>query len=425
MSFIDTRMRVLIKNVFGSAAARFVNLFITLAMVPLTINALTPTDYAYFAMAISLSVLAAYADLGMGLAVVNVVAARGARQASRRAQRAVSVVWFTLLGIGALGLMLILLIAAWVNFALLPASVEQYNAMLLGAGCVLAGLPTGLVQRVLFAEQKNIQANAWSTSARVVSLIVVWGLVVTHQANLLALVFAVIGVPMLMGWLSVVLIFGNKKNDDLRPKWIYCDFRFVNHYFILGLSFLVMQTVSFSETNVDSLIVGGLMDANLVLPLDVYSKLFNYIPALISIAAFPLWPAIANAKASGEDKWIVNIIKWGYLSFGAMASISSMIIYLKSDYIIYMWTSKEIFLSKASIIAMAVFSILSALGTMQSMILGGLGEIRSQANIFLVYAIILLFVKILSAYLFGLTAMLWSLNIIYLFRLIYTEKFLK
>jgi O-antigen/teichoic acid export membrane protein len=79
VSRIDTRMRVLAKNIFGSAAARFINLFITLAMVPLTINALSPTDYAYFAMAISLSVLATYADLGMGLAVVNVVAQRGSQ----------------------------------------------------------------------------------------------------------------------------------------------------------------------------------------------------------------------------------------------------------------------------------------------------------------------------------------------------------
>jgi len=102
----DDRLKVLVKNVFGSAAARFVNLFITLAMVPLTINALSPTDYAHFAMALSLSMLAAYADLGMGLAVVNVIAQRGARPKSTKAQRAISVVWFSLLGIACVGLLL-------------------------------------------------------------------------------------------------------------------------------------------------------------------------------------------------------------------------------------------------------------------------------------------------------------------------------
>lgn len=425
MSFFDARMKVLIKNVFGSAAARFVNLFITLALVPLTINALSTTDYAYFAMAISLSVLAAYADLGMGLAVVNVVAERGAKQTSGRAQQAVSVVWFSLIAIAALGLLLTSLVAAWLNFGMQSESSHQYNAMLLAAGCVFAGLPTGLVQRILFAEQKNIQANAWSTGARIISLGVVWALVATNHVNLLALVFAVIGVPMLIGWLSVLLVFGNKHIEELRPKWSRYDFRLLRHYLVLGLAFLVMQTVSFSETNVDSLIVGGLLSTNLVPPLDVYSKLFNYIPALISIVAFPLWPAIANAKASGDSQWIIQIRKWGYLAFGTLALIASTVIFWQSENIIYLWTHKSLVLDRSITSGMAIFAVLSAIGTMQSMILGGLGVIKAQAGIFLVYAIVLLIAKIFSVYFFGLTAMFWTLNIVYICRLAYTEKFFK
>jgi O-antigen/teichoic acid export membrane protein len=300
VSLLDARMKVLLKNVSGSAAARFINLFIALAMVPLTINALSPTDYAYFAMAISLSVLAAYADLGMGLAVVNVIAARGARPKSLKAQRAVSVVWFTLMGIAALGVVLVLLLAAWVNFGSASDSTHQYNAMLLAAGCVFAGLPTGLVQRVLFAEQKNVQANAWSTGARLLSLAVVWILVATGNANLLTLVLAAIGVPLSLGWTSVYVIFGNNQTNIFRPTARHYDIRLLRPYLILGMSFLVMQLVPYVETGFDTILIGKAVNINLVPAFDVYSKLFTYVPALISIAAFPLWPAIANAKAKGE-----------------------------------------------------------------------------------------------------------------------------
>ena len=94
---LDDRLRRLFRNIFGSAAARFINLLIALALVPLTINSLTPTDYAFLSIAISLSALSSYADLGIGLAIVNTLARESNAKTPRRSQRAISVVWFTLL----------------------------------------------------------------------------------------------------------------------------------------------------------------------------------------------------------------------------------------------------------------------------------------------------------------------------------------
>lgn len=425
MSFLDARMRVLIKNVFGSAAARFVNLFITLALVPLTINALSATDYAYFAMAISLSVLAAYADLGMGLAVVNVVAERGVKQTSGRAQRAVSVVWFSLLAIAACGLLLTSLIAAWLNFGMQSESIHQYNAMLLAAGCVFAGLPTGLVQRILFAEQKNIQANAWSTSARIISLGVVWALVATNYVNLLALVFAVIGVPMLIGWLSVLVVFGKKHIDELRPKWSRYDIRLFRPYLTLGLSFVVLQLAPYVETGIDNLLIGSFIDISLVPAFDVYSKLFTYVPALISIAAYPLWPAIASAKVSGDILWILRVQRIGYISIFLSTFVIALILILFATNVIKVWTNKTLAIELNVIIGFGALCILSSIALFQSMVLNGFGQIKEQLKIFAIYVPFLLTVKVISATSFGVTAMVWSLNFCYLWRLFMANKLIR
>lgn len=424
MSFFDARMKVLIKNVFGSAAARFVNLFITLAMVPLTINALSPTDYAYFAMAISLSILAAYADLGMGLAVVNVIAERGAKTKSGRAQRAVSVVWFSLLGIAAIGLLLTLSIAVGVNLTQPTEALHRYNAMLLAAGCVFAGLPTGLVQRVLFAEQKNIQANAWSTGARITSLGVVWVMVNTGNANLLMLTFAVIGVPVIIGWCSVVFTFGQAHIKELRPKLKHYDFRLIKPYLIIGFSYLVLQSVPFVETGMDSLLIGNLIDINQVQAFDVFLKLFTYVPALVSISVFPVWPAIANAKASGEVKWIYRARKFGYIFIFLISTSTSIIFIINSSTILKLWTGKDFILSNNSIIGLGVFSILASLGLFQAMILNGFGKIKEQAKIYLVYIFMLLITKICIAGIFGVTGIIWTLNLFYFARLFLSEKLL-
>ena len=93
---LDNRLQRLVKNIFGSAAARFFNLLIVMAIIPLTINTLSVADYAFLSMAISLSVLSAYADLGIGLAIVNTLAGESKDSVSEESRKAVSVVWFTL-----------------------------------------------------------------------------------------------------------------------------------------------------------------------------------------------------------------------------------------------------------------------------------------------------------------------------------------
>lgn len=417
MSFLDARLKDLLKNVFGSAAARFVNLFITLAMVPLTINALSPADYAYFAMALSLSVLATYADLGMGLAVVNVIAARGARPKSIKARRAVSIVWFSLLGFTVVGMGLVLVIAWFVNFSLETNSTYQYNAMLLAVGCIFAGLPTGLVQRVLFAEQKNIHANAWSTGARLVSLILVWVITSSGVANLFILVFAVIGIPVIIAWLSVFVVFVLPGSCDLRPSISLFSTRLIRPYMVLGVSFLLLQMAPFFETGVDNLIVGGLIDIKVLPAYDTYSKLFNYAPAIISIASFPLWPAITNAKASGDKEWILKMQRVGCAVSLIVAIFVAASLVAFSEKMVLIWTGQNLTLEASVIWGLGVLCVFSSFGIFQSMLLNGLSEIKGQINIFLIYTPVLLLLKMLAAYFCGISAMIWVMNICYFWRI--------
>jgi|GEM_PF-3310815 len=422
---LDARMKVLIKNVFGSAAARFVNLFITLAMVPLTINALSPSDYAYFAMALSLSVLASYADLGMGLAVVNVIAQRGARPNSAKAQRAVSVVWFSLLVIAAVGLVLVSLFAVWVNLGTPSTSTHQYNAMLLAAGCVFAGLPTGLVQRVLFAEQKNVQANVWSTGARAVSLAVVWILVTSHFTNLLILVFAVVGIPMLVAWGSVGIVFLGKQNYALHPKIALFSIRLVRPYLLLGVSFLLLQLAPFLETGIDNILIGGLIDISLLPAYDTYSKLFNYAPALISIASFPLWPAITNARASGDIGWILRVQRNGYLVVSAVSLATALLLIISSKSLIEIWVGQALDLNLVVILGLGMLCVFSSIALFQSMLLNGFSQIGGQINIFLLYVPVVLISKLVAAHFFGVAAMVWTMNACYLWRLYMANRLIE
>lgn len=422
---LDNRLRRLFRNIFGSAAARVINLLIALTLVPLTINALTHTDYAFLSIAISLSALSAYADFGIGLAIVNTLAKESSSTHPRRSQRAISVVWFTLLAISFTAIVITGCIALWANYYATAETLPRYHAMLLGVACIFFGLPSGLIQRILFARHRTTEANIWTTCGRLLSLAFVWAVVKTGETSLPILVFGVIGIPVVISWISVIAVFRRQNMQALQPQISQFDKRVLKPYLIAGMSFLVFQLVPYVEIGMDTLLAGILIDINIVPSLDVYTRLFTYVPALASIALFPLWPAITNAKAEGDIAWIFKIRRYAYLLVGIIALALSCALLMYSTEIIYWWTKQRLNLPKIAVIGMAFFATLTCLGSVQSMFLNGVGVIRKQVYLYLIYLVILLCAKSSTAIIWGLPGMIWSLNVCYLIRLYIAEKILR
>lgn len=417
----DSRLKTLLKNIFGSAASRVINLLITLAIVPLTINSLDANEYAFLSIAVSLSILSSYADFGMGLAIVNILAAESQTSTKHRSQRAVSVVWFTLLGVSTLALLASALAALWIFNLPNEATKSQYHAVLIGVTCIFAGLPTGLIQRILFATHRNIEANAWNTFGRLTSLALTWLAVEAEFSSLPLLIFFVIGMPVIVGWISVAVVFSRKSMQKLKPTLKLFDMRLTKPYTIIGLSFLLLQLVPYSETAIDPLLAGTFIGIHVIPSLDVHIKLFTYIPALVSIAAFPLWPAIASAHASGDLHWTRKIKKISYAVVFGISSILAVLLVTFGTKIIKYWTNQDLSIPDSALIGMAVFSVMTCIGTVQSMILSGLGVIKKQAAYFIPYIVTLISSKVIFAYLFGVPGLILSLVACYSCRLIISE----
>lgn len=401
------------------------NLAIALALVPLTINAIPAEDYAFLSMALSLSVLSAYADLGIGLAIVNTLAGESHKTNPRRSQKAVSVVWFTLIAISLIALALTAVLSLWVERVITEPTRAQYHAILLGAAFVFAGLPSGLVQRVLFARHRTTEANLWTTGGRLASLAFVWISVNSGNTSLAILIFGVIGIPILIGWVSLPVVLFRKSMISLLPRRQYYDRRLLKPYILTGLSFLILQIVPYFEVGVDPLLAGTLISISIVPALDIYIRLFTYIPALASIALLPVWPAIAQAKSQGDMKWISKIRTRSYLLVLSISSSASILLLIYSEDIVATWTGKKLFLTPSALYGMATFATLVCIGSAQSMILNGLGSINQQAKIYLIYLVILIIAKSCAALNFGLEGMLWALNICCLSRIAITEKLFK
>jgi hypothetical protein len=120
--------------------------------------------------------------------------------------------------------------------------------------------------------------------------------------------------------------------------------------------------------------------------------------------------------------WILKARKLSYLAVGALSIATSTFFLVFSQKLIAIWTGKELMLPNGAILAMASFAILTCIGTVQTMILSGVGVIKGQLKIYTYYILILISLKTFTAFQFGLPAMLWALNIAYLMRLYLAER---
>lgn len=398
------RTKRLVGNVLANGGARAVNLLVTLAMVPLTLNALEPRDYGYYAMALSFSVLASYADLGLGLAVVNAIAQQAARPASSKAAHAVSVTWYLLLGIAAVGLVVTLV--AKITFDALLGSDSGRDAALLAVACVLAGLPTGLPQRMLFALERNVEANAWATGARLASLAGVALVISQGWARLDTLILATLGIPALAGWASVFIVFHDKRLAALRPRVIAFRRRVAPVAVTLGVSFLALQLVPFIETSVDVILIGRFLGVDAVAAYDVNARLFGYVPALVSLAAYPLWPAVASARAASDQAWISRIETTGFAVLAVVASLAAGLLAAFGDEVVMRWVGRVLTVGGVDRALFCTLSVLFSLALFQSMLMNGRGQIRAQVRFSAAYLPILLAGKAIAVWAGGITGLL-------------------
>jgi O-antigen/teichoic acid export membrane protein len=156
----------------------------------------------------SVIAMMAFADLGMGLGLMNAISEAHGKDDRQAAVTYVSSGFFML---AAMALIIVGAFALAYPFIPWPrlfnvktpqAIQEAGPAMAVFLACFAANLPLGVVQRVQWGYQEGFFNNLWESAGKVLGL---WGLllVIYLKAGLLWLVLAMAGAPVLAGCATV------------------------------------------------------------------------------------------------------------------------------------------------------------------------------------------------------------------------------
>ncbi len=419
---ISDRTKLLISNIVGAGVARGINMLMTLFIVPLTINAVPAEVYSIIAVAVSLSIIASYADLGLGLLIINAVAQADINKSSKHTIHSINLVWSFLWWV-TIGILIIIILIISSSYLLGVSEIDF--TVLFGFSLVVLGIPAGISQRVMFARQRNNLASFWSTTGKLASLLCVYLLTRNDKVDVNLLVFSILGVPVIFSWLAHFFIFRVTELSYFSPEFERLNFRELHNKIKSGIQFLLLTTAPFVEMGVDVLLLNSTNHKNLIPAYDVHVKLFTYLPALVSIFIMPLWPALTAAISSGDVKWAKKVgVKTISYVFLFAACLGAVLFYM-SDILIFWWINKSLELSAVLVFGLVAMSVFSCVASVQSAILNGYNIISSQFLVYFNFSIALLVVKYCALLFFSPEVMIVLACLISLVRLLCLQKLIR
>lgn len=337
------RFRGVILAGLAGGTSKAVTLATTLVSAPLTINYLGPERFGLWMTVSSLFTLIAFADLGIGNGLVNVLSRYDGRSDREAMRESISSAYVLLTVIALVLLGVFLAIYDRVPWSRLfgtygpQSSAEVGPAVLALVVLLCISLPLTTVQKIQLGLQKSWIANAWQSVGAVVSLVCILFAAWHHCGVVLLIVAMAIG-PAIAMLANSILEFSVLR-PDLTPKWRHARPGTAKALLKVGMAFFVLQVTSIAANGLDTLVIAQLFGASAVGPYAVTYKLYQLI-LIAGLFLQPLWPAFGEALARGDYVWARKAVNVAISLSVALGLSLGLTVAIFGDSIIALWVGE-------------------------------------------------------------------------------------
>jgi O-antigen/teichoic acid export membrane protein len=295
---------------FGYAAtisARAVSFVVGIVTIPLTLPYLGPERFGMWMTMNSLVTLFGFANLGIGLSLMNRVAEQeglGEEAAQRGAfSSALAVSVGVAGGLSVLAVLVGPLVPWWrvFNVSSPLAIAEAGPSMAVMTGSFLLAMPMGLSSNVWAGLQRTYVPPLLIGLGAFLGIAGIAACVLTGQ-GVPSLVAAGSGGPVLaLAIGTAVLVI---KRPDLRPSAQFVTRNSVRQLLRVGLGFFLLQIAIAVATTADSLVLAQVVGPSSVAEYATVWRLFNVPLVLATSVGSVLWPGLSEARSRGDLEWV-------------------------------------------------------------------------------------------------------------------------
>lgn len=397
---------------FASLGARVVTVITYLVTVPLLVNHLGHERYGVWLTLSSLLAYLTFADLGLGNGLLNAVSEANARADKEIAKHYTSSAFFMLVGLAAVGCLLLALVFPWVPWSTVfsthsdIATSEVKPATLVFILLFLLQMPFTIAQRVNLALQEGHLNGIFQAVGSLLGLGCVL-LSVAMGAALPWIILSLAGAPFIALGMNWVNLF-RRNHRELSPSLQFVNQIAIRKLIRLGGLFFGLQIAVAVAFASDYIVAAQLLGPEAVTQLGVPSQMFNLVLSVLSMFLIPLWPAYNESIFRGDRLWIrvwlLRSIKLA-LAF-ALPCMVVMVIFGGS--LVRWWVGETVYPSLSLLLGLASWTLLATIGSAISILLNAANVVRFQLVVATLMAVTAISLKLFLALQFGIEGIVWG-----------------
>ena len=371
----------------------------SLVLMPLLLRTLGPAQFGIWGAAASLAWLAGFLDVGTGAALVSLVARSMAANQVAEARRQIA---------GALGFSCA--VAALISMAIFAAFVlhipqlrsSPYLIAIIG---LTVNIPLNVANNVWMALQKGYFAGCWELLQTLLTLIgLAAATIYTRDLRMyVGVVYLALVISNLGSLLHLLVRYPQLRPGRMIVSWAAARLAAGEGimYFLLGLTGILTY-------GLDNVLALSLLGPEASARMAIALRMCVTALGAIGVASQPLWPAFAEAVASGHRQWIRRTLTWGSSLLLALTVCGSFILLRYGKQFLGWWLHDSLDINQALLWAIASWMSAQALIRVPSLLLNGLALVRYQVVISAAVLTLAFILKFVLSTRFGVAGILWG-----------------
>ncbi len=405
----DRRSSGIKRSGLAGIVAKGTSAGLSFLLLPVLVRSLGRDSYGAYAAATTVAMFLTWSDLGVGLALVSRLA-RATSESDTDAARLIVANTWSIMWILALILVPLGAVSSWIIPwpSLINAHIPAHDielALDLYLATTFLGVPAGLGLRIMQAHQQGVRANLWvlcSTSAGAVAPVL---LAVSHVPFWAVLASGNVAMLMVNGTQTIAVF---RRNRHLLPRTGDVEFTSARRTLGSGTLFLTLNLVVAFAYQADTLVISSVLGARYAAVFATSAKPFALLFDLAAIYNLQLWPAIAEANASGDADWVKTALWKSTRRMCVVALPILLVVVVVWRPLIGVLFGPGFTPPWSLVIALGVWTFQQIVGNPVAMVLNGLSVVGFQVIASVIMGAANLALSIVLAHRIGVSGPVWA-----------------
>ena len=412
------RSKKSVVNIILSFGAKGISIITQLLIVPMTINYVNPTQYGIWLTLSSIIAWIGFFDLGFGNGMRNKVAEAKAKGDIELAKSYVSTTYFAIGAIVAVLFVAVELINLFLSWSSILKVDELYNEELRKVFAILTAffclsMVVKLFKSLLNADQKPGIASWVDVFGQLISLGVIYLLTKFSEGSLLRLATFYSGIPALTVLFISAIAYRFTPYRQYAPQYRFVKKELIKDIMNIGIQFFIIYVCMLVIFQVINIVISRELGPESVTEYNIAYKYFNIAYSVIVIILSPFWSAFTDAYHKKDFVWMRKA-KSMLEKIWLCEVVVMILMVVIAPWFFKVWIGESVKIATVVSIGMSVYIVVQSLGTVYMQLINGIGTIRIQLIVYLIFALISWPLMMYSCRAFGLAGILISPTLVYI-----------